>query len=241
MSTARRERLTALDELGRRASSCVRCPELVRARTQVVFGSGPADAPLMFVGEAPGIAEDREGVPLAGAPARLLDELLAGIGHSRADVALVNLVKCRPPENRNPLRAELENCQEYLFGQLELLQAVLVCPLGNFATRMLRGENTPVTRLRGTLELRTVGPRTVRLYPLLHPAAALYAPDSLARLRADVARIPELLALGPPEQPEPVVEPAAVAVQAEPGVASPGEPAPPEPDPEPENPQLGLF
>jgi uracil-DNA glycosylase family 4 len=235
VSTARRERLAALDELGARACACVRCPELVRSRTQVIFGGGPPGAQLMFVGEAPGTSEDREGVPLAGAASRLLDELLAGIGLRRDEVAVVTLVKCRPPDNRNPLRAELESCQEYLFGQLELLEPAVVCPLGSFATRVLRRESTPITRLRGTPEIRAVGPRTVRLYPLLHPAAALYSPASVEQLRADVARIPGLLALGAPEQPEPVPEPVA---------EDPPAPEPPEPaaaPPEPDDPQLGLF
>jgi uracil-DNA glycosylase family 4 len=238
VSTAGRERLAALDELSARACACTRCPELVRSRTQVVFGSCPPAARLMFVGEAPGTSEDRDGVPLAGAASRLLDELLAAIGLRRADVAVVNLVKCRPPDNRNPLRAELESCQEYLFGQLELLQPAVLCPLGNFATRVLRGENTPIVKLRGTVEVRAVGPRTVRLYPLLHPAAALYSPASVEQLRADVARIPELLALGAPEQPEPQPEPEPVAeIPSATEPADAGEPGAPEPD----NPQLGLF
>jgi DNA polymerase len=163
----------ALEALRARVSVCTRCPELVRARTQVVFGSGPADADLVFVGEAPGPAEDREGDPLTGAAGALLDELLAGIGRSRADVAIVTIVRCRPPENRSPQRAEIERCREYLDEQLALLAPVVVCPLGTFATRALRGDRAPVTAVRGAAEVRTLGTRAVRLYPLLHPAAAL--------------------------------------------------------------------
>lgn len=225
-------RVAALEDLRGRASVCTRCPEPARSRTQVVFGTGPADAELMFVGEAPGPAEDRAGIPVVGASGRLLDELLAGIGLRRAQVAVVTVLKCRPPENRNPLRGELENCQEYLFGQLELVQPVLVCPLGSFATKLLRGENTPITKLRGVEEVRVIGPRAVRLYPLLHPDAALYSPESVAQLRADVARIPALLAQGMPEQPVPP--------PPEPEPEPPEVPEAPEPEP-PESPQLGLF
>jgi uracil-DNA glycosylase family 4 len=216
---------------------CTRCPKLAATRTQVVFGSGPPDADLMFVGEAPGATEDREGVPFVGASGRLLDKLLAEIGFTRDQVAVVNVLKCRPPDNRNPLAGEIENCQDYLFGQLELMRPIVVCTLGNFATKLLRGSTEGITKVHGQPEVRVIGPRAVRLYPLFHPAAALYTPSNVELLRADVARIPELLALGPPEQPvaEPAPEPVLV-----PEVAA--EPAPPEPDaPALADGQLGLF
>ncbi len=230
-------RASALNELRAQALGCVRCPQLAATRTQVVFGSGPPDADLMFVGEAPGATEDRDGVPFVGASGRLLDRLLGEIGLCREDVAVVNVLKCRPPENRNPQRTEIENCREYLFGQLELMQPIVVCTLGNFATKLLRGSNEGITQLRGREEVRTIGPRAVRLYPLFHPAAALYTPSNVELLRADVARIPELLALGPPDQPpppepevvaEPETLPADVEVEVEAEVAA-------------EDPQLGLF
>lgn len=234
MSALDAARSAALEDLRARAAVCTRCPELVRSRRQVVFGTGPADAALMFVAEAPGAREDREDGPLAGEPGALLDELLASIGFDRSQVAVVTLVKCRPPENRNPLRSELESCQEYLHAQLATMRPVVVCALGNFVTKLLRGANTPITKVRGVEEVRTIGPRAVRLYPLVHPAAALYSPAGVAQLRADVARIPELLRLGPPAQPE---QPAPVVV------APPLEPVAvePAPDPEPDNGQLGLF
>jgi len=191
----------------------------------------------MFVGEAPGATEDQDGVPFVGASGRLLDKLLALIGRSRDDVAVVNVLKCRPPGNRNPLAGEIENCREYLFGQLDLMQPTVVCTLGNYATRLLRASSEGITKLHGREEIRVIGPRAVRLYPLFHPAAALYAPANLQLLRADVARIPELLALGPPAQPEPQPQP-------EP---TPEVPAVPAPDPRDAPPrsdgdgQLGLF
>ncbi len=174
----------------------------------------------MFVGEAPGAAEDRLGEPLAGPAAALLDEVLTSIGLRRADVAVINVLNCRPPDNRSPLPAELENCREYLVGQIELTQPVLVCSLGAFATRVLRGRPGPITSLRGHAEIVVVGNRAVRLLPLVHPAAALYTPAGVAQLRADVERIPGLLALGPPEQPQsqpgprPEAEPEEAPVEA---------------------------
>ena len=116
---------------------------------------------------------------------------------------VANVLKCRPPGNRDPLPQEIDSCQDYLFRQLELIQPKVVCTLGNFATKLLRGDMTGITRLHGRDELRQIGPRVVRLYPLFHPAAALYTPAMLATLREDFGRIPELLARPAPEQPEP--------------------------------------
>jgi uracil-DNA glycosylase family 4 len=238
MATAadRREALKAVYE---QASGCTRCPQLAATRHSVVFGAGNADADLMFVGEAPGKNEDLQGLPFVGAAGKLLAELLQGIGLRREDVFVSNTLKCRPPANRDPLPQELDNCQDYLFRQLELIEPRVVCTLGNFATKLLRGDPTGITKLRGREEVRTIGPRTVRLYPILHPAAALYTRSLLDTLRADFARLPELLALEPPPQPEPA--------EAEPAVPEPGllTEAPEAPDPpdegEPPAPQLGLF
>ena len=157
----------------------------------------------MFVGEAPGANEDQQGLPFVGQAGRLLDTLLSEIGLTRGDVFVANVLKCRPPGNRDPLPQEIDACQDYLFRQLELIQPKVVCTLGNFATKLLRGDMTGITRLHGRDELRQIGPRVVRLYPLFHPAAALYTPAMLATLREDFGRIPELLARPAPEQPEP--------------------------------------
>lgn len=202
---ATEERRAALTAVARDARSCTRCPQLTAARTQVVFGAGDPDADLMFVGEAPGREEDERGLPLAGRASALLDELLTGIGLGREDVFVVTAVLCRPPDNRSPSPAELANCEGWLWRQLELVRPVVVCPLGTFATKLLRGDTTPLTAVHGRAEVRTLGPRTVRLLPLFHPAAALYRRETVETLRADVAQIPELLALGAP--PQPVAEP----------------------------------
>jgi uracil-DNA glycosylase len=235
----RREELKAVWE---QASTCMRCPQLAAARTTVVFGSGNADADLMFVGEAPGANEDKQGIPFVGQAGRLLDTLLGEIGMSRSDVFVVNTLKCRPPGNRDPLPQEIDACQDYLFRQLELIEPRVVCTLGNFATKLLRADPaTGITRLHGREETRRIGPRTVRLYPLYHPAAALYTPSMLDILRTDFRRIPELLALPVPEQPEPE-EAELVVPEPELVVEELAETDPePEREPEPHPAQLGLF
>ena len=207
------------------AAGCVRCAQLAETRTQVVLGAGDPDADLMFVGEAPGRGEDEHGVPLTGRAGTLLDELLESIGLARSQVFVTNCLLCRPPGNRDPLPQEAANCQLWLHAQLEQVRPKLVCPLGNHATRLVRGEPAGITQLHGRPEVRVVGPIAVRLLPLFHPAAALYTRPLLETLRADFARIPELLALPGPDQPRPP--------------EAPREPPPP-PDAGADT-QLGLF
>ncbi|HUA44142.1 MAG TPA: uracil-DNA glycosylase [Solirubrobacteraceae bacterium] len=196
-ASERRELLKAVYE---EARGCTRCP-LHQTRTTVVFGAGNADADLMFIGEAPGANEDRMGLPFVGQAGKLLDKLLAEIGMERGDVFICNTLKCRPPDNRDPHPNEIEACQDYLRRQVDLIEPTVICTLGNFSTKLLREDTTGISRLHGREEVRIIGPRAVRLYPLYHPAAALYTPSTLEALRADFHRIPELLALGPPEQP----------------------------------------
>jgi uracil-DNA glycosylase family 4 len=228
-SSERREELKAV---WRQAQSCTKCPQLASTRQTVVFGSGNADSDLMFVGEAPGANEDKQGLPFVGQAGRLLDTLLEEIGLTRGDVFVANVLKCRPPGNRDPLPQEIDACQDYLFRQLELIEPRVVCTLGNFSTKLLRGDPTGITRLHGREEIRRIGPRRVRLYPIYHPAAALYTPKMLEVLREDFARLPALLALDPPDQPEP--EPEVEPVVPEPELAL-------EAEREPEPSQLGLF
>src|SRR5256885_2980356 len=200
------DRREALKELLAQARGCVRCSELAATRKTVVFGAGNADADLMFVGEAPGATEDEQGLPFGGRAGKLLDQLLEEIGLARGDVFVTNVLKCRPPGNRDPLPIEIENCQEYLLRQVELIQPTVICTLGNFSTKLLRGDPTGITRLHGQPEVLTLGRRAVRLYPIFHPAAALYTPRMLETLREDFARLPELLALSAPEQPPQATE-----------------------------------
>jgi uracil-DNA glycosylase family 4 len=194
------QRREALKEVFAQAQQCVRCQELAETRKSVVFGAGNADAELMFVGEAPGASEDEQGLPFVGRAGKLLETLLGEIGMARKDVFIANVLKCRPPGNRDPLPVEIENCSEYLYRQVELIQPRVICSLGNFSTKLLRGDPTGITRLHGKPEELTLGRRTVRLYPIFHPAAALYTPRMLETLREDFSRLPELLALPAPPQ-----------------------------------------
>jgi DNA polymerase len=199
-------------------ADCTRCP-LAQGRTQVVFGSGDPGADLMFVGEAPGFHEDKQGVPFVGAAGKLLDQLLSEIGLTRADVYVANVLKCRPPGNRDPQPEEIEACESHLWRQIELIEPRVVATLGNFATKLLSGRPTGITRVHGQEQETTLGGRRVLLYPIYHPAAALYTPRMLEVLRSDFARIPELIGREA-APPEPISAP---LVAAEPAV------------------QLGLF
>jgi len=187
------------------AAGCTRCA-LAKTRTQVVFGSGAPDADLMFVGEAPGFHEDKQGVPFVGAAGQLLGKLLAGIGLRREDVFVANVLKCRPPGNRDPQPEEIEACEGHLFRQVELIRPKVVATLGNFATKLLSGKPLGITRVHGQEQEVVLGGSRVVLYPLFHPAAALYTPRMLEVLQADFARLPELLgrAVAPPPEPAPL-------------------------------------
>jgi uracil-DNA glycosylase len=237
------ERREALKEVFAQARVCTRCADLAATRKTVVFGAGNADAELMFVGEAPGASEDEQGVPFVGRAGKLLETLLGEIGMTRGEVFIANVLKCRPPGNRDPQPIEIENCKEYLYRQVELIQPTVICSLGNFSTKLLREDPTGITRVHGQPEVLTLGRRAVRLYPIFHPAAALYTPRMLETLREDFARLPQLLALGAPEQPEWLQTPEIDEVDAGDAKASPnsgdlgkaGASGPAEAD------QMGLF
>ncbi|HEY1854078.1 MAG TPA: uracil-DNA glycosylase [Solirubrobacterales bacterium] len=185
----RRERLV---ELYHEVAGCTKCP-LYETRTKAVFGAGDADADLMFVGEAPGAEEDRQGLPFVGRAGQLLNELLVEIGLSREQVFICNVLKSRPPGNRDPQPLEIQACEPYLWEQVRLIEPRVVCTLGNFATKLLTGSPTGITRVRGTPQVRELGGRTVHLLPLFHPAAALRTPSVKQQLREDFATIPALL------------------------------------------------
>jgi uracil-DNA glycosylase family 4 len=197
---------------GDQVAGCTRCA-LAETRTQVVFGAGSPTAELMFVGEAPGFHEDKNGVPFVGAAGKLLSKLLDGIGLSRDDVYICNTVKCRPPGNRNPLPEELEACETHLFRQIEIIQPRLVATLGNFATKLLSGKPAGITQVHGREQQVILGGRPVTLYPIFHPAAALYTPRMLQVLEEDFRRIPGLLGLGTAPAVEPVEAPRAAPAE----------------------------
>lgn len=226
---------TALEAFHRaEVLDCTRCP-LSQGRTQVVAGSGAPDAEILFVGEAPGYHEDQNGVPFVGRAGKLLDELLGNLGMAREDVFVANVLKCRPPGNRDPRPEEIEACEPHLFKQIEIIAPALVCTLGNFATKLLSGRPDGITRVHGhELPMKIAG-HDVLLYPLFHPAAALYTPAMKQTLEADFARIPQLVTSlregTAPPQPAAEVQPAA-ARPVEPVASEPVESA---------SEQLGLF
>jgi DNA polymerase len=201
-AAARRE---ALVEVFNEASICERCP-LSETRNQVVFGAGNSDADLMFVGEAPGAEEDRQGLPFVGRAGGFLTELLEGIGLKREDVFIANVLKCRPPGNRDPQPEEIDSCRPYLERQVELIEPRVICTLGNFATKLLTANPTGITKVRGTAQEHVLGSRPVYMLPLFHPAAGLRTPAVARTLREDFEAIPELLDRPLPEGPKPLVE-----------------------------------
>jgi len=175
----------SLDALGAEASGCTRC-RLAVGRTQVVFGTGNPSADLLFVGEGPGAEEDKQGLPFVGRSGKLLDRLMEEeLGFGRASCYIANIVKCRPPGNRDPKPDEIEACRPWLEGQLEHLRPRVIVTLGNTATRTLLGTTQGVTRLRG----KTYPWRDIVLVPTYHPAAVLRGgPSSMAEMRADLVR-----------------------------------------------------
>lgn len=165
-------------ELAAAARDCTACPELVANRTTVVVGDAPPRPRAVLLGEAPGAEEDRTGRPFVGRSGRLLDELLLAAGLGRAEVAVLNVVKCRPPANRTPTRAETAACGGWLDRQLELLQATLICTLGLSAMQRFLGRRTTLAAARG--RLHRVGAWDV--LPTYHPSAALrFGPNGVPR------------------------------------------------------------
>ena len=217
----RREELVTLFN---RVRACTKCP-LHETRTKAVFGAGNADADLMFVGEAPGAEEDRQGLPFVGRAGQLLNQMLEEISLSRKEVFIANVLKSRPPGNRDPQPPEIEACRPYLFEQVRLIEPTVICTLGNFATKLLTGNPVGITKVRGTPQVHELGGRTVFLLPLFHPAAALRTPAVKETLREDFASLPDSLAMGPPVAAEEPVEEPPVEV----------------PSPQPSDDQLDIF
>ena len=179
--------MSELEMLAAEIAECTRCL-LHRGRTKAVPGEGPEDADVMFIGEGPGFHEDQQGRPFVGAAGRFLEELLASIGLKREDVFITNVIKCRPPGNRDPLPEEIEGCKPYLDRQIELLQPKLVVTLGRFS--MARAfPRARISHIHG--QPRKIG--GVVYYPMYHPAAALHQPGLRPTVEEDMRRIPELI------------------------------------------------
>lgn len=195
------EGIADLEALAAHIGDCRRCP-LGETRTKLVFGVGDPHAALMFVGEAPGKNEDLQGEPFVGAAGKLLDELLAGIGMTRSEVYIANILKCRPPGNRNPEAAEIECCTPFLRRQIDLVNPQVIATLGNFATKFLLDTTSGITAIRGRL-FHVDGRQVV---PVFHPAAALYTPAKKQTLAEDFRRISVVLDREPNENGAPPEE-----------------------------------
>jgi uracil-DNA glycosylase len=224
------------------ASTCTRC-RLAEGRTQVVFGTGSPDADLMFIGEGPGFHEDRLGEPFVGAAGQLLNRMLGEIGLERDDVYIANVVKCRPPGNRDPEPDEIEACTPWLVEQISLIQPQVIVTLGNFATKFVLSTTTGITRLRG--QIHEWHGRTV--IPTFHPAAILHGggerSPQFAALQEDFGLIRRTLDAADAPQRVEAADPTVLEASA--GGPAPGEiprvvpgvPDTPTPDPD----QMELF
>jgi len=193
--------MRTLEEAAREASTCTRC-RLAQGRTQVVYGVGDPSADLMFIGEAPGFHEDKQGEPFVGAAGQLLNRMLAEVEIPRSDVYICNVAKCRPPGNRDPLPDEIEACTPYLREQIQLIDPVVVVTLGNWATRFILDKQVSISRVRG--QRFPWSGRTV--IPTFHPAAILHgggeSSSQMTALRTDFQEIRRALA----ERPAPAEE-----------------------------------
>ncbi|GMV49893.1 uracil-DNA glycosylase [Nitrospirales bacterium NOB] len=180
---------TTLQALAESLENCQRCPLAKLGRSRVVFGVGNPQASVMFVGEAPGYHEDQKGEPFVGAAGQLLNDLLKSAGLSRSDIYIANVIKCRPPNNRDPEPIEVETCKPFLLQQIALIRPTLVCSLGNWATQTLLERKVGITRVRG----QAFHLKEFVLFPLLHPAAALHQGTLLTPLREDFQKLKEFL------------------------------------------------
>lgn len=198
--------MDSLQEIERLVAACTDCA-LHRGRRNAVPGEGDPNAELMFIGEGPGAQEDAQGRPFVGAAGGFLEELLRSIGLTRRQVYIANMVKCRPPQNRDPLPEEMGACSKYLNRQIELIDPLLIVTLGRFSlARFFPGEG--ITRARGRLRERDGR----RIYPIMHPAAALYRQEMRGLIVEDFKRIPDILEQarqGPVTLPSTLPEPAA--------------------------------
>ena len=180
---------TALQELSQSLLNCQRCKLATLGRSQVVFGVGNPQASIMFVGEAPGFNEDQKGEPFVGSAGKLLNDLLASAGLSRDQIYIANVIKCRPPNNRDPEQDEVETCKPFLLQQIQLIQPKLVCTLGNWATQTLLERKVGITKVKA----QAFYLKDFVLFPLLHPAAALHQGNLLPTLKEDFKKLKEFL------------------------------------------------
>jgi len=177
---------------GLAVTACERCPELVASRSRIVDGTGPADADVLFVGEAPGAREDEEGEPFVGRSGSLLDDVLREVGLDREAVRITNCVRCRPPDNRDPTGEELANCRGYLEREIDLVDPAVIVTLGKVPGEHLLGRSLAVTSEAGTLADVRLGGEPRRVLVCIHPAAVLYDRSQESTLRETLERAAEL-------------------------------------------------
>lgn len=178
-----------LQELSKSLHNCQLCKLAKLGRTQVVFGVGNPHASIMFVGEAPGFNEDQKGEPFVGAAGKLLNDLLASAGLSRDQIYIANVIKCRPPNNRDPEPDEVETCKPFLMQQIQMIRPQLVCTLGNWATQTLLERKVGITKVKA----QAFYMKDFVIFPLLHPAAALHQGNLLDTLKEDFKKLKEFL------------------------------------------------
>ncbi len=179
---------TLLEEIASEVCVCAKCP-LSRSRMNAVPGDGPEDSRIIFVGEAPGREEDRQGLPFVGPAGRLLNDLLTQAGLRREDVFITNIIKCRPPQNRDPMPSEIEACHEYLVGQIAAIRPAVLCTLGSPALRTLVDPKLSIGRVHGTSQRRG----GILYVPLYHPAAAIHNPSLRRTIIEDMAKVAPML------------------------------------------------
>lgn len=199
-------------ELSKSLIDCQRCKLAKMGRSQVVFGVGNPHASIMFVGEAPGFHEDRQGEPFVGAAGKLLNDLLQSAGLSRSDIYIANVIKCRPPNNRDPEPDEVETCKPFLMQQIQMIRPKLVCTLGNWATQTLLERKVGITKVKG----QAFYMKDFVIFPLLHPAAALHQGNLLDTLKADFKKLKEFLDRHSQPTPVEAATPAAPVLNIEP-------------------------
>ncbi|WP_447977282.1 uracil-DNA glycosylase [Candidatus Nitrospira bockiana] len=189
----------ALHELAQSLHNCQLCKLAKLGRSQVVFGVGNPSARIMFVGEAPGFHEDKQGEPFVGAAGKLLNQLLESVGLTRSDIYIANVIKCRPPNNRDPEPDEVEACKPFLLEQIAMIRPTLICTLGRWATETILERKVGITKIRG----HVIRHKDLTVFPLLHPAAALHQGNLLDPLREDFVKLKAYLdrAQSPPPPP----------------------------------------
>ena len=181
--------MSALSELCQQIVVCTRCPALVNSRTRVVPGDGAENAAIMFIGEAPGYNEDQQGRPFVGQAGQYLNQLMASINLKREQVYITNVIKCRPPGNREPLPTEIENCYPWLKQQIELIKPRIIVTLGRYSmARFFPGKS--ISKIHGTAQKQD----STIYFAMYHPAAALHQGSLRPEIEADILKLPQILA-----------------------------------------------